>query len=62
MLARHDRAVDVDVVLRWQEMAFGDVLGGAADSELGVKLQVELASLVCIVALVLPEDYAEGCG
>lgn len=60
VLARDDRAVDVHVVLCGQKMAFGDVLGGTADGELGVKLQIKLASLVCIVTLLLPEDYAEG--
>lgn len=62
MLARYNRAVDVDVVLRRQQVALGDILGGTADGELGAKLQVELASLVGIVALLLSEEYAEGCG
>ena len=60
VLARDDRAVDVDVVFGRLQVPLGDILRGAADSKLGVERQVELASLVRIIAVVLPEDYAEG--
>jgi hypothetical protein len=62
MLAGNHRAVDVHVVLRRQQIAFGDVLRSTTDGKLGVKLQVKFARLMCIVALLLPEDYVEGCG
>ena len=62
VLARDDGAVDVDVVLRWEQIALGCVLGSSADGKLGVERQVELTSVVHIKAVVLLEDYAEGYG
>lgn len=60
MLARDDRAINVHVVLRRQQVTPGAVLGGSADDDLVPKMQVELANVVLVEAALVVEVDAEG--
>ena len=62
MLARDDRAINVYVVLRRQQVTPGAALGGSADDDLVAKIDVELASGMHVEAVLLVEGDAEGWG
>jgi hypothetical protein len=59
VLARDDRAVDVGVGSRRHQFFLGRVLGGTADGERGAQGEIKLANVEALIAVHVPEDYAE---
>ena len=59
MLAGDDRAVDIGVVGCRYEVSLCSVLGSPADGEGRTQWKVELAGLIRVVPLYVPENDAE---
>jgi hypothetical protein len=62
MLAGDDRAIDKGIVRCRHEVSLRSVLGSPADGEGRAQWEVELAGLIRVVPLYVPQDDAEDWG